>query len=28
MHYTPYVDLAIISVEHGMRDVEGGWLLR
>ncbi|KAI5445493.1 hypothetical protein KIW84_013647 [Lathyrus oleraceus] len=28
MHYTPYVDLAFNIVEHVMRDVEGGWLLR
>nr|ULQ69060.1 apocytochrome b [Centrolepis aristata] len=28
MHYTPHVDLAFTSVEHIMRDVEGGWLLR
>jgi ubiquinol-cytochrome c reductase cytochrome b subunit len=28
MHYTPHVDLAFSSVEHIMRDVEGGWLLR
>ncbi|CAN6440672.1 unnamed protein product [Victoria cruziana] len=28
MHYTPHVDLAFNSVEHAMRDVEGGWLLR
>lgn len=28
MHYTPHVDLAFMSVEHIMRDVEGGWLLR
>nr|AJP33429.1 apocytochrome b [Araucaria heterophylla]QJH91762.1 apocytochrome b [Araucaria heterophylla]QXE43704.1 apocytochrome b [Araucaria cunninghamii] len=28
MHYTPHVDLAFNSVEHIMRDVEGGWLLR
>ena len=28
MHYTPHVDLAFNSVEHVMRDVEGGWLLR
>nr|AIU44673.1 apocytochrome b [Cyanophora paradoxa] len=28
MHYTPHVDLAFISVEHIMRDVVGGWLLR
>jgi len=28
MHYTPHIDLAFISVEHIMRDVNGGWLLR
>nr|YP_006280984.1 apocytochrome b [Helicosporidium sp. ex Simulium jonesi]ACT36211.1 apocytochrome b [Helicosporidium sp. ex Simulium jonesi] len=28
MHYTPHVDMAFLSVEHIMRDVEGGWLLR
>lgn len=28
MHYTPNVDLAFISVEHIMRDVNYGWLLR
>lgn len=28
MHYTPHVDLAFLSVEHIMRDVEGGWFLR
>ncbi len=28
MHYTPHVDHAFASVEHIMRDVEGGWLLR
>jgi ubiquinol-cytochrome c reductase cytochrome b subunit len=28
MHYTPHVDLAFNSVEHIMRDVNGGWLLR
>jgi len=28
MHYTPQVDLAFLSVEHIMRDVQGGWLLR
>jgi quinol-cytochrome oxidoreductase complex cytochrome b subunit len=28
MHYTPHVDLAFQSVEHIMRDVNGGWLLR
>jgi len=28
MHYTPHVDYAFLSVEHIMRDVEGGWFLR
>ncbi|PPS08355.1 hypothetical protein GOBAR_AA12284 [Gossypium barbadense] len=28
MHYTPHVDPAFNSVEHVMRDVKGGWLLR
>ena len=28
MHYTPHVDMAFLSVEHIMRDVEAGWLLR
>lgn len=28
MHYTPHVDLAFASVEHIMRDVNGGWALR
>ncbi len=28
MHYTPHVDLAFNSVEHIMRDVNFGWLLR
>jgi ubiquinol-cytochrome c reductase cytochrome b/c1 subunit len=28
MHYTPHVDLAFKSVEHIMRDVNYGWLLR
>lgn len=28
MHYTAQVDLAFISVEHIMRDVNYGWLLR
>jgi quinol-cytochrome oxidoreductase complex cytochrome b subunit len=28
MHYTAHVDLAFHSVEHIMRDVNGGWLLR
>ena len=28
MHYTPHVDLAFFSVEHIMRDVNYGWLLR
>ena len=25
MHYTPHVDLAFASVEHIMRNVNGGW---
>jgi len=28
MHYTPHIDLAFLSVEHIMRDVNYGWLLR
>ncbi len=28
MHYTPHVDLAFASVEHIMRDVNYGWLMR
>ena len=28
MHYTPHVDFAFSSVEHIMRDVNGGWALR
>ena len=28
MHYTPHIDLAFASVEHIMRDVNGGWLMR
>jgi len=28
MHYTPHIDLAFHSVEHIMRDVNYGWLLR
>src|SRR3984893_15560557 len=28
MHYTPHVDMAFNSVEHIMRDVSFGWLLR
>ena len=28
MHYTPSVDLAFLSVEHIMRDVNYGWILR
>jgi quinol-cytochrome oxidoreductase complex cytochrome b subunit len=28
MHYTPTVDLAFNSVEHIMRDVNYGWLIR
>lgn len=28
MHYTPHIDFAFNSVEHIMRDVSGGWILR
>merc|ERR1712226_1515344 len=28
MHYTPHIDLAFSSVEHIMRDVKHGWLIR
>jgi ubiquinol-cytochrome c reductase cytochrome b subunit len=28
MHYTPHVELAFNSVEHIMRDVNNGWLIR
>ena len=28
MHYTPHVDLAFASVEHIMRNVNAGWLIR
>ena len=28
MHYTPHVDMAFQSVEHIMRDVNSGWLIR
>jgi ubiquinol-cytochrome c reductase cytochrome b subunit len=28
MHYTPHVDLAFLSVEHIMRDVNYGWMIR
>ena len=28
MHYTPHIDLAFLSTEHIMRDVNNGWLLR
>ncbi len=28
MHYTPHIDLAFDSVEHIMRDVNYGWLIR
>ena len=28
MHYTPHTDLAFASVEHIMRDVNYGWLIR
>jgi len=28
MHYTPHIDLTFNSVEHIMRDVNNGWLIR
>lgn len=28
MHYTPHIEIAFLSVEHIMRDVNNGWLLR
>jgi ubiquinol-cytochrome c reductase cytochrome b subunit len=28
MHYTPEINLAFISVEHIMRDVSNGWIIR
>jgi len=28
IHYTPHVDLAFTSVEHIIRDVNNGWLIR
>ena len=28
MHYTPHVDFAFSSVEHIMRDVHNGWIIR
>jgi ubiquinol-cytochrome c reductase cytochrome b subunit len=28
MHYTPHIDFAFKSVEHIMRDVNNGWLIR
>jgi len=28
MHYTPHIDMAFNSVEHIMRDVNGGWAIR
>jgi ubiquinol-cytochrome c reductase cytochrome b subunit len=28
MHYVPHIDMAFLSVEHIMRDVNNGWLLR
>jgi len=28
MHYTPHIDYAFISIEHIMRDVNNGWLIR
>jgi len=28
MHYCPHIDLAFFSIEHIMRDVNNGWLIR
>jgi quinol-cytochrome oxidoreductase complex cytochrome b subunit len=28
MHYVPNIEMAFNSVEHIMRDVNSGWLLR
>ena len=28
MHYTPHIDYAFTSVEHIMRDVNNGWIMR
>lgn len=28
MHYTPHIDYAFVSIEHIMRDVNYGWLIR
>lgn len=28
MHYTPNIDLAFLSIEHIVRDVNNGWILR
>jgi len=28
MHYTPHIDYAFVSIEHIMRDVNNGWLIR
>ena len=28
MYYTPHINLAFLSVESIMRDVQGGWFLR
>lgn len=28
MHYVPHIDLAFASIEHIMRDVNYGWLIR
>jgi len=28
MHYTPHVSLAFLSVEHIIRDINGGWFIR
>lgn len=28
MHYTPHIDLAFLSIEHIMRNVNNGWMVR
>jgi quinol-cytochrome oxidoreductase complex cytochrome b subunit len=28
MHYTPHIEIAFNSVEHIMRDVNNGWIIR
>lgn len=28
MHYVPHIDFAFASIEHIMRDVNYGWLIR